>query len=439
MQIENLRDDIILKDGIYYFDFTASGLGLKSIEEKIQKMLLTYANTHSDSASSAIITQNLYENARKSLKISLGLDNSFALLPTGYGSSSAIKKFQELLGLYIPPKTRKRYAVKQNSSSPLVVLGPYEHHSNEVSFREALCDVVRIGLDKNGGINLKELEQVLKLNSRREIIASFSVASNVTGVISDYKKIYEIVKAHDGVVALDAAASSAYFNVDTNYFDAMFLSPHKLIGGVGACGLLAIKKELIDCDEPTFAGGGTVGYVSRTSHIFVPEIEQREQGGTPPITQLMRAALAYKMRDEVGLSKIYDIEFELGEYFEQRLNKIDGMKNYRPERQKALPIFSFNVTEISPYDLSAILSNDFGIQTRAGCACAGPYGHELLMMKDDVLLDKKPGWLRVSLHYTHTKEDIDYFFDALKKSIEKYHTSWAEERSFYTTYSEKLC
>ncbi|MCD8212623.1 MAG: aminotransferase class V-fold PLP-dependent enzyme [Campylobacter sp.] len=437
VNLEHIKKNIILKDGIFYFDYTASGLAYSSIEEQMFYTLQTYANTHSDSSSSAIKTQNLYESARSEIKKLLELDDSFYLFPCGFGSSSAIKKFQEILGLYIPPKTKKRYDLKQNLDSPLVVLGPYEHHSNEVSFREALCDVARVRLGSDGGIDFEHLEQILKINAGREIIASFSVASNVTGVISDYKKIYSMIKAYGGIVALDAASFSAYGNVDCDYFDALFLSPHKLLGGVGSCGLLALKKILADSNEPTFAAGGTVSYVSRNSHVFVKDTEQLEQGGTPPITQLIRAALAYRLRNEIGFGDICENERELGEYFEKRLSEIPEVINYCPKNLKRLPIFAFNVKGISPYDFAALLSNDFGVQTRAGCACAGPYGHELLGLKDDAPLAAKPGWVRVSLHYTHTLQDVDYLIDAVKKSIQKYAALWAEERSFHSMMGQK--
>ncbi|MGB2553914.1 aminotransferase class V-fold PLP-dependent enzyme, partial [Campylobacter sp. MOP51] len=79
---------------------------------------------------------------------------------------------------------------------------------------------------------------------------------------------------------------------------------------------------------------------------------------------------------------------------------------YSPKNLSRVPIFAFNIRGVSPYDFAATLSNDFGIQTRAGCACAGPYGHDLLGLKDNLVFDKKPGWVRVSLHYTHTKDDV---------------------------------
>lgn len=437
INLDHVKSKIILKNGIKYFDFTASGLAYEPIEARVKQMLATYANTHSDGSQSALQTQNLYEGAREKLKILLGLDERFYLMPCGYGSSAAIKKFQELLGIFIPPATRKRLDIKALKNVPLVIIGPYEHHSNEISFREGLCEIKRVRLGSDGGIDIAHLEQILKLNLGREIIASFSVVSNVTGVISNYHKIYELVRGAGGILALDGASFSAYANVDANYFDALFLSPHKLLGGVGSCGLLAIKKELISSQKPTFAAGGTVSYVSRTSHVFLKDPEQFEQGGTPPITQLVRAALAYGLRNEIGFSAIDENERELGEYFEKNLAQIPSIINYSPPNLARLPIFSFNVKGISPYDFSALLSKDYGIQTRAGCACAGPYGHELLGLKDDELLTQKPGWVRVSLHYTHTLDDINYLIDAIKKSIKKFQNLKANQRSFYEMMGKK--
>lgn len=430
INLENIRKKIILKDGIKYFDFTASGLAYKDVEDEILKALLTYANTHSDSSSNAIITQNLYENARNELKKSLGLNDNFYLFGCGFGATSAIKKFQEILGLYVPPKTKQRYDLNPKNL-PLVIIGPFEHHSNEVSFRQGLCDLIRVRKNELGELDFTHLEQILEQNSKREIIGSFSVCSNVTGVITDYKKIYNLFKKYNAILALDASSISGYENVDCSYFDALFLSPHKLLGGVGSCGLLALKKELYTQDEPTFAGGGTVSYVSRISHIFLNEAEQLEQGGTPPIIQLLKAKLAYELRDKIGFKAIKENELELGKYFENRLQEIDDLVLYSPLNLERLPIFSFNIKGISPYDLTALLSNDYGIQTRAGCACAGPYGHELLGLIDNDEPKEKPGWVRVSIHYTHTFDDIDFLIEAIKNSVKKYKNLWAEERSLY--------
>lgn len=415
--MKKIRQNIISSKDLLYFDYTASGQGYKPIEREIQKILLRYANTHSEVASSAILMSTLYKKARLDLKKALALDEHFYILPTGTGATGAIKKFQEIVGIYIPPMTKKRYHIEP-TNLPLVFIGPYEHHSNELSFREGLCELIRVPLDAHEAIDLVFLEKKLSENEGREIIASFSVASNVTGVLSDYKKIYSLIKKYGGTLCLDAATSSAYINVDCRYYDALFLSPHKLLGGVGSCGLLVIRKELCDTGKPTFAGGGTVAYVSRKTHNFLDDFELIEDAGTPGILQFIKASMAYNLRNEIGLETIAAKEEELKRYFGSRLLKLDKVQLYCKPDQEKLPIFSINFKGISPYEISRFLSEHRGIQTRAGCSCAGPYGHDLLELEDGQNFKEKPGWLRISIHYTHTKRQINTLLAGLKEAIE---------------------
>jgi len=72
---------------------------------------------------------------------------------------------------------------------------------------------------------------------------------------------------------------------------------------------------------------------------------------------------------------------------------------------------------LDPYELCAIISKNYDVQTRAGCSCAGPYGHDLLGLKDQLELGEKPGWLRISIHFSQTKEEIDTLLTAIKTSI----------------------
>ena len=419
MMINALRENTILEEGILYLDFTASGLAYKPIENKLQNILKTYANTHSEVGYNANLTTRHYNEARSSLKRSLGLNDDFYVIPCGTGATAAIKKFQELMGLYIPPATKKRYAINlAKEELPLVIIGPFEHHSNEVSFREALCEVHRIPLNKNQTIDLEYLERFLEANEDREIFGSFAVASNVTGIINPVKEIHAIMKKYGATVCLDAAASSPYMNVDAAYFDAMFLSPHKLLGGPGSCGLLVVKKSLCNCEEvPTFAGGGTVSYVSRASHMFLSDVETREDAGTPGILQFIKAALAYELRNSVGLEYIEKKEQELKMCFKAELGNIDNIQLYCLESHEKLAIFSFNINGINPYELAQSLSDKFKIQVRAGCSCAGPYGHDLLGFTDNQAFYQKPGWIRIGFHYTHTCEDIKYFFSSLRQVV----------------------
>jgi len=405
-----------------YFDYTASGLAYEPIEQRLQEVLKTYANTHSEFASDAKTTSFYYDIARENLKNHLELEKDFVLLPCGTGATGAIKKFQELLGIYIPPATKARYNIDIDKiEKPLIVVGPFEHHSNEISYREALCDTIRIPLDKRGNVDLEHLEKILQENKYREIIGAFSIASNVTGIISPYEKISSLLRQYNATIAFDSAASSPCINVDSSLFDAIFLSPHKLLGGPGTCGLLAIRKSLINEKEsPTFAGGGTVAYVSSDEHIFNSDIEIREDAGTPAILQLIKASFAYQLRNEIGIKRIQKRKVELFKILQEGLSQLDEHTIYgQNEGHSSVGILAINFHGITPFDLCEKLSQDFGIQTRAGCSCAGPYGHDLFGISKVETDNEKPSWLRISVNYTHSVDSIKHLLFALKESIKQ--------------------
>lgn len=415
------KEDIILKEGVFYFDWTASGLAYRPIENEISRILKTYANTHSEASEHARITSEYYEKAKIGLKNLLEIDDKFYLFACGFGATAAIKKFQELMGIYIPPMSREflKLDFKNLENLPLILVSPYEHHSNEISYRAGLCEVKRVPLDEKGEIDFNALTQILSENRGRKIIASFSVTSNITGVLTDYKMLYLIIKSFGGIVALDAATVASHMQIDPGFYDALFISPHKLLGGVGSSGILIMKKELCVSDEPTFAAGGTVRYVDRKTQIYKIDKEKLEDAGTPGITELIRSYLAFKLRNDIGLENIEKKELELKEYFLEKILRLEDIILYAKDVKNKLPIFSFNVKGFDPYTFSTLLSQKYNVETRAGCACAGPYGHDLMNMDDgrNFLEDGKPGFIRVSINYTHEKDDIDYLISAIKAVI----------------------
>lgn len=416
--LDFIRYNTIGKNKKEYFDYTASGLAFRQIENRIFDVLETYANTHSKEASNADTTSNYYELARKNLAKSLELNDEFAILPSGCGTTAAIKKFQELLGIYIPPATVKRFGITvAKKKLPLIIVGPYEHHSNEVSYREALCEVIRIKLTSDGLVDLFQLKEVLQENTHREIIGCFCIASNVSGIITPYEEISKLIKRYGGKVLFDAAASSPYINVPCELYDALVLSPHKLLGGPGSCGLLIIKKDLIDTSiPPSFAGGGTVEYVNKDLQLYQKDVEIREDAGTPPILQFIRASLAYQLRNEIGFDFIKNRKNELKEYFISELKEIPNCIIYGNQEVENIGIVSFNIKGLSPYDLCNNLSSTDSFQTRAGCSCAGPYGHDLLGIKE-LDINNRPGWVRISIHFSQTKEDIKNLIESIKKIV----------------------
>lgn len=446
--LEWIRNDIILQRDSLYFDFSASGLESRSITRRMQSILGRYANTHSANAKNADFISTLYKNAKSHLKELLDLSEDFLVIPSGYGASGAMKKYQEIKGLYLPPKLRylAQIAEQNGIRKQRILIGGYEHHSNEISLREGFCECVPIPL-VNGLMTAQSLQKILanaqlhsspqdlslsspeQSNAPHSIaLASINVASNVSGIIAPYGEISSVLRERNIDIAFDLAAISPHKNVHSSLFDSAFLSPHKLIGGIGSCGILLIRSKSLDSSlPPTFSGGGSVKYVSANSHFYIDDLQEREDSGTPPILPLLKAVLAYQYRNEIGLDSIDKRERVLYNILLSELKQIDGIALYGIDLDASyLPIISFNISGISPYDLAWELSHNYGIETRAGCSCAGVYGHYLTQkeeIKDIALLDAnpllKPAWLRISLHYSHNFSDIEYFLTALKKTIKR--------------------
>lgn len=437
---------------LLYVDYTASGRGVKYIEDKIQNILAAYGNTHTEDDYSGKYLTTLLHEAENKIKKIVHAGKHGKIIMTGSGATSALKKLQEIIGVYLPPVTKDRlYKNLKNSTEnsqkiidyleqhrPVIFIGPYEHHTNELMWRESHADVVVIRLDKNGKINLKDLEEKLSdpRFTNRQKIASFSAGSNVTGIRTSIYDIARICHKHNTFIFFDFAAVAPYIPIDMNHdsessFDAIFFSPHKFLGGPGTCGALIFNERIYRKDlPPTTAGGGTVIYVGFKNHDFSDNIETREKAGTPPILQAIKTAMVLELKEKIGVETIAHVELIYTKYFIKKLKTIKNIKllgEIAPDER--VPIVSFNIQHadriLHPRLVAKLLNDLFGIQSRAGCSCAGPYGHILLGINHEVSEKYrqfivngcegiKPGWVRINIHYTLTKKDIDYLIQAIE-------------------------
>jgi selenocysteine lyase/cysteine desulfurase len=437
---------------ILYADYTASGRGVRFIEEKIQNILCSYANTHTEDDYSGKYLTQLFRKAQDRIKEHVNAGPRGKVVCVGSGSTGALKKLQEIIGVTIPPVTWERIFQsiekfesdcrevweRTNREKPVVFIGPYEHHTNELMWREAFVEVVVVGLDSQGRIDLQDLASKIsdrKYNDRFKI-ASFSAGSNITGIRTAVYEIARICHQNDCLIFFDFAAVAPYVEIDMNkddhaYFDAVFFSPHKFLGGPGSSGVLVFREQLYRNDlPPTTAGGGTVDFVGFHVHDYSKDIETREMAGTPPILQTIRAALVMDLKDRIGVDRIERIEAEYTRDFLARLRTMPNIQMVgRMDPEEKIPIISFNIKHkdriLHPKFVTKLLNDLFGIQSRAGCSCAGPYGHILLGISDELsakyrdavqngLLGLKPGWVRINIHYTFTKKDVNF----LERAIE---------------------
>ena len=433
---------------IIYADWIASGRLYKPIEEKLAQTFGPFVgNTHSESSVTGTSMTKAYHKAHEIIKKHVNANQNDVIITQGTGMTGVVNKFQRILGLKVCEQLQP-YISFPEERKPVVFITHMEHHSNQTSWLETIADVVIIEPDEQGHINIEHLDQLLKQYKNRELkIGSFTAASNVTGIRTDYHRMAKIMHKHGGYCFVDFAAAAPYVNIDMHpedpmeQLDAIFFSPHKFLGGPGTNGVLIFDSRLYKLKVPDHPGGGTVDWTNPWGeHKYVNDIESREDGGTPGFLQAIKTALAIKIKEEMGVENILRREEELLETAFEELKKIPSLHILAKEFEERLGVISFYVEDVH-YNLMVQLLNDrYGIQVRGGCSCAGTYGHYLLhvdptrskRITDQINhgdLSEKPGWIRLSLHPTMTNKELRTVLEAIKETINNI-KEWEKEYSY---------
>ncbi len=421
---------------LVYADWTASGRLYAPIEQALVTRFGPFVgNTHSESSETGVSMTAAYRFAHRLIKEHVHAGEEDVILTTGTGMTGAIGKFQRILGLRMPDRLRDRLRLS-DSERPVVFITHMEHHSNQTTWMESLADVVVLPADDQGLVDVGRMKHLLEEYQDRPLkIGSFTSCSNVTGIRTPYHQMARIMHAYGGVCFVDFAASAPYVAIDMHppdpaeRLDAIFFSPHKFLGGPGSSGVLIFNRALYHNQVPDDPGGGTVNWTNPWGeHSYVDDIEVREDGGTPGFLQAVRAALAVRLKEQMGVDAMMAREEQLLSTTFRRLRSVPRLHLLAEDVADRLAILSFYLDGIH-YNLMVRMLNDrYGIQVRGGCSCAGTYGHFLLHVDralsreiteriDRGDLSLKPGWVRLSLHPTMTDDELDYILDAVHQCV----------------------
>lgn len=420
VKIPGLFGDVSL----VYADYVASGRALAQVEDYIrQDVLPYYANSHTEASFCGAFMTRLRAEARAEIS-RLTNAQECSVVFTGSGATAGLNRLVALFGINEAQKT-------------VVFVGPYEHHSNLLPWRESNAQVVEIPEAATGGPDMDILTAALREHADADVkVGSFSAASNVTGIITPTDDITRLLKEHGALAVWDYAGGGPYLPIDMNpaadcQKDAVVVSPHKFPGGPGGTGVLIVRDASVCRDTPSWPGGGTVTFVSPWEHAYSSSIAAREEAGTPNVIGDIRAALAFIVKDEIGQAFISAREAELNQRAIAAWSQNPQLTLLGVDHPNRLPIFSFRVARADGSRFhhqlfTRMLSDVYGIQTRGGCACAGPYAHRLLEIdqsESEHLFSElragkemlKPGWVRLNFSYLMEDAKVQYIIDCVNE------------------------
>lgn len=287
-----------------------------------------------------------------------------------------------------------------------IILSSYEHHSNILPWQlwaqENNGRLKVIPLKEDQSLDLDQLEQMISPKTK---VISIAHVSNTLGLITDVAKVNDIAKKHNIIIVIDGAQSAPHMKVDLSQLNVDFFvcSAHKIYGPTGT-GIIYMSEKWAKELPVSKTGGGIIKTVSFENTVYA-EGALKFEPGTPNIEGVIGFSEAIKYINKIGIENIHAHELELVNYAQEKLKQIPEVILYGSSSDKAA-VISFNIANAHPFDIGTLLDK-YGVAVRTGHHCTQPL-MSLLNIQ---------GTIRISFAVYNTKEEIDIFINALKKSI----------------------
>ncbi len=388
----------------------------ESTLDTVCEFLKTYGALHRGAGPHANITYQKAERALGTLKKFLNTSDDHALLFT-HNTSAAINFLIRLLRL---------------DKDDVILTSTIEHTSNNLPWvYNSPSQTVYVKSTVDGALDYDDLEAKVKEHGKHLKLIALTGASNLTGYIPDIARVSKLAHAHGALLFVDAAQYAPHRPIDMqgDGIDALAFSAHKVYAPFGL-GVLAVPRHILDT-APVDPGGGSIDMISANGVVWAPPVT-RHQTGTWNVTGIIAAAASCQTLMDTGWDAIINHERELVAYAAHQLDTVPSIRLYvRPDvyvRQDRIGTFTFNLAGYHHALVSAILENEYGIETRAGTICNHRLVHGWSDIDDATQKDIESrieqgdrlasyGIVRASICIHNTKDDIDVLVAALKSIV----------------------
>ena len=278
-----------------------------------------------------------------------------------------------------------------------------EHHSNLVPWQQLAkrnnLKLKFFNITENGGLDLSNINELINKNTK---IVSLTHVSNVLGTINPIKEIAKIAHENNALFIADSAQGVPHMEVNVKNLDVDFLafSGHKMLAPTGI-GALYGKKEILEEMDPFMFGGDMIREVKLNESTW-NTLPWKFEAGTPNISGGIGFGAAVKYIKKIGIDNIENHEKNIVKYAYDKLNEMDNVEIYGPEKRSGL--ISFNLKGIHAHDVSSIL-DESGIAIRGGHHCCMPLMEHLGIA----------GNARASFYIYNNEEDVDILVKGLEE------------------------
>ncbi|MFN4045855.1 MAG: aminotransferase class V-fold PLP-dependent enzyme [Acidilobaceae archaeon] len=401
----SLRRDFpeISEGGLVFLDSAASSLKPRSVIDSMRVFMEnSYANVHRGAYRVSLEASRAYEGAHEIVAKFIGAWSWEEVVFTRNTTESI-----QLLALTL-------YYNKLIGRGDEIVVTEAEHHSNILPWvRIARIAGARVKMVPVDGEGVPRWDMLGEILSEKTRVVAFGHASNVTGYLSDARRVAREAHRVGALVVLDGAQSVPHVKVDVRELEADFIafSGHKMLGPSGI-GVLWGKLDFLENLEPPLGGGGTVKRVRLEGgdvKISWEDPPWKFESGTPPIVEAVGLAKAVEYLENIGMHKVEEHERSLTEYTMKTLEELgDHIRILGPkDPSRKLGIVSFTVGTIDPSLIGAWLDS-YNIAVRTGLHCA------------HILHDKlgaSQGSVRASFYIYNCRDDVDKLRNSLEELV----------------------